>query len=207
MKNCQPLVSIFILLSLFVSANAETPRLSFYAKTGLASPVEEHIHSSLSGAFGLSYSFGNRISISVDLGSWKSLTDEKSQDLFKGKMTLTPFLISLRYSFSLDYQMSPYALIGGGYVFTHFKMDDIITIPEITISQEIMSGLCLHAGLGVSLKVSKSFGLIGEAVYLFRKTQAVTTIADMNFGSSSEEFFVRLHTLLFQVGIVYHFFD
>lgn len=197
---------ILSLLSFFVLANAETQTLSIHAKIGAASPVEEHIHSSLSGAFGLALHFDNKISVSLDLGSWKSLVDEKLHRMFKGKMTLTPLLISFRYFLTLDKRISSYTVIGGGYVFTHFKMDDVITIPEITISQKVTSGLCLHVGLGASLKITKSFGLLAEGVYFSRKSKGVTTISDMNFGSSSEEFSVRLHTILFQVGII-SFFD
>lgn len=197
---------ILSLLSLFVLANAETQTLSIHAKIGAASPVEEHIHSSLSGAFGLALHFDNKISVSLDLGSWKSPVDEKSKRMFKGNMTLTPLLISFRYFLTLDNRIYPYPIIGGGYVFTHFRMDDVITIPEITISQEVASGLCLHVGLGALVKITKSFGLLAEGVYCSRKSKGVTTISDMNFGSSSEEFSVRLHTVFFQVGII-SFFD
>jgi hypothetical protein len=196
-------ILILIVLSLYLPVNAETQTLSFYAKMGIASPFEDHIHSGLSGAFGLALHIDNKISVSIDLNSWKSSVDEKLHNVFNGKMTLTPLLISLKYSLYLDNRIYPYTIIGGGYVFTHFRMDDLITIPEITISQEVMGGLCFHAGVGALVKISKSFGLVGEGVCLFRKSEGVTTITDMNFGFSSEEFSVRLNTILFQVGIVY----
>jgi len=196
-------ILILILLGLSIPVNAETQNLSFYAKIGIASPTEDHIHSSLSEAFGLALHIDNKISISIDLNLLRSPVDEKPHNMFSGKMTLTPLLISLKYSLALDNRIYPYTIIGGGYVFTHFRMDDLITIPEITISQNVMGGLCFYTGLGALVKISKSFGLIAEGVYLFRKSKGVTTITDMNFGTSSEEFSVRLHTTLFQVGIVY----
>jgi len=196
-------ILILILLSLSIPVYAETQTLSFYSKMGIASPVEDRLHSALSGSFGFALHIDDNISVSIDINSWKNSVDEKPHNMFNGKMTLTPLLISLKYSLSLDNRIYPYTIIGGGYVFTHFRMDDLITIPEITISQEVMGGSCLHAGLGTLVKISKSFGLVGDGVYLFRKSKGITTITDMNFGSSSEEFSVPLHTILFQVGIVY----
>ncbi len=205
-KNAKLFSMILVLFFFFVPANADFPTFSLHAKIGRGSPVEGHIHSGFSGAFGLALHFDRQISVSIDIGSWRSPVDEKSDEMFEGKLTLIPILVSLKYFFSLENRVHPYVSVGGGYVFTRFRMDNIITIPEITISQEIRSGVGIHAGLGAVVKISKSFGLEAEGLYIFRNSKGVTTISDMNFGSSSEEFSVRLHTVLFQVGIIY-FFD
>ncbi|MDH4217962.1 MAG: hypothetical protein OEY18_02005 [Candidatus Aminicenantes bacterium] len=179
--------------------------LSFQAKLGFVSPSENYIHSSLTGGLGIVLPIKGNVSFSLDLGFWKSSVDEKPNKFYEGKMTLIPFLASFRYSLLPDKTINPYAYIGTGYVITRFKMENIITLPEITIDQKIKNGLCVHAGAGTDVRISESCSVTAEGFYFSRKTKGTTTISDMNVGVTSEEFSVRLNAFIFQIGVKYFF--
>lgn len=179
--------------------------MSFQAKLGFVSPSENYIHSSLAGGLGIVLPVKGNISFSLDLGFWKSSVDVKPNKFYEGKMTLIPFLASFRYSLLPDKTINPYAYIGTGYVITRFKMEDIITLPEITIDQKIKNGFCVYAGAGADIRISESLGMTAEGFYFHRKTTGTTTISDLNFGMSSENFLVRLHAFIFQIGVKYFF--
>jgi len=196
---------ILIFLSVFIHVYGEMRNLSFQAKLGFVSPSENYIHSSLTGGLGIALPIKGNVSFSLDLGFWKSSVDEKPNKFYKGKMTLIPVLGSLRYYLLPDKAINPFIFIGTGYVFAHFKMENIITIPEITISQTVENGLCLHAGAGTVIRISESLGMTAEGFYFHRKTTGTTTISDLNFGMSSKNFSVRLNAFIFQIGMKYFF--
>lgn len=200
-----PTFVIFSLLSLSSWVQGEVQSLSFQAKLGFVSPANNHIHSSLTAGLGIVLPMKDQVSVSFDLGFWTSSVDTEPHKFYEGRMTLFPVLASLRYSFLPDKTINPCVFIGTGYVFAHFKMEDIITIPEITVNQTIENGFCWLAGAGTIIRISESFGLSAEGIYLNRKTTGLTTITDLNFGENSEKFSVRLHAFIFQVGIEYFF--
>ncbi len=197
---------IVIFLAGFIHVYGGMRNLNFQAKLGFVSPSENYIHSSLAGGLGIVLPVKGNISFSLDLGFWKSSVDVKPNKFYEGKMTLIPFLASFRYSLLPDKTINPYAYIGTGYVITRFKMEDIITIPEITINQTVENGFCLHVGAGTVIRISESLGMTAEGFYFHRKTTGTTKIFDLNFGMSSENFSVRLHAFIFQIGMKY-FFD
>jgi hypothetical protein len=82
-------------------------------------------------------------------------------------------------------------------------MENIITIPEITIEQRIKNRLCLQVGIGIDIPLSHSFVLFTEAAYFHNKSTGITKISDLNFGTSIEEFPVKLHSWIFYIGIKY----
>jgi len=196
---------ILFFLSLFTRVYGEMPNLSFQAKLGFMSPAKDYIHSSLTAGLGIIFPVKDNASISLDLGFWKSSVDTEPHKFYEGKMTLMPVLASLRYSLLHDKTINPYVFIGTGYVLAYFKMEDIITIPEITINQTIENGFCLQAGAGTVIRISESLGMTAEGFYFHRKTAGTTTISDLNFGMSSENFSVRLHAFIFQIGMKYFF--
>lgn len=198
-------IVIFFLLSLHSWVHGEMHSLSFQAKLGVVSPAHNSIHSSLTAGLGIALPVKESISVSLDLGFWKSSVDTEPHKFYEGKMTLLPVLASFRYSFLPDKKINPYVFIGPGYVFAHFKMKDIITIPEVTIDQTIENGFCVHAGVGTIIRISESLGVNAGGFYFNRKSMGTTTISDLNLGKILEKFSVRLHALIFQVGIEYFF--
>lgn len=198
-----PIILGFLLLGIQSIGLAQ--KLSFHASAGIASPKEKNINSGFETGFGFTLELNRRVSLLFDFGYWKSETIEESGKLMNGKLVVTPFLVSLRYSLLEGEAVAPYVFIGAGFVFSSFEIGEYITIPEITINQKIENGICLHAGAGGSFNVSSNFALFAEMVYLFRETTGETIITDMNFGVSTEEFSLSLSSFLLRFGIRYFF--
>jgi len=177
--------------------------LSIEVRTGAGIPVENYFDSRIVSGFGLTIPLKKRLSFSLDLGYWKSGVEEVPAKFYDGHLKAFPLLASLQFSLLNQNKVRPYAFFSAGYMFCTFEMENIITIPEITIEQKVKSGPCLGAGLGVDVAVSRSFGMLAEATYFYRKAQGITTITDLNFGTSTREFPVNLHAWTFQIGIKY----
>ncbi|MFQ6038456.1 MAG: hypothetical protein ACE5LV_07560 [Candidatus Aminicenantales bacterium] len=88
---------------------------------------------------------------------------------------------------------------------SQFKIGDIITIPEVSIKQEVTNGPLFHGALGMLGRISSSVGIFVEARYVFRSSTGKTTISDMNLGVRSESFSINLDTFLARVGLRYFF--
>lgn len=204
MKGVKKLLLIVIyLLFLGVYGQVFGQKSSVHVYAGMVIPGEESIKSGFHTAFGFSYPLAERIIFSFDFTYWKSNVEEDEGKLFNGTLSVTPFTVSLQYTLIKESDITPYVFFGTGFVFTNFKMEDYISIPEVTITQEINNGLSFHFGTGVNLKVTDSLALFTEILYLYRKAKGETTISDMNFGVNSEEFSLNLSSFLFQIGIKY----
>ena len=180
-------------------------KFSIHANGGISFPKEENLNSGFESGFGFAFSVNKKISVSFDFGFWKSQVNEKPENLLDGKLSVTPFLASIQYSLFEKENFVLYVYAGAGYIFYDFKIGDIVKIPEITISQKVENGPALHAGLGGQVHVMGKLAIFAEALYLYREAKGKTTISDMNFGTSSEEFSLDMSALLFLMGIKYYF--
>lgn len=180
-------------------------RFIVHANGGVSFPKEDNVKSGLESGFGFSFTLDRRMLLSFDFGYWKSDVEEEPGKLHKGKLSVTPFLVSLQVSLFEKKAFNPYIFAGAGYVFYDFKIKDIITIPEVTITQKIENGLSLHAGLGALVQILDRLDLFGEALYLYRKGDGQTTISDMNKGTTYEDFSLDMSAFLFRLGIKYRF--
>jgi opacity protein-like surface antigen len=196
-------VLIVSLMLLCQCLHAQRQSLSFHAHMGMASPAKKNIHSSLASGFGIAYPFTDTLAVVLDFEFWRSSVDVDPDDFYNGEISMTPFLVSMQNSLTSGGRIHPYVLIGTGYVFSSFKIGDVITIPEVTISQKVKSGMCFQAGAGTMFKITKSVALTVEGFFLFRKATGTTTINDLNFGLSTSDFSVDLSTLMLHIGIKY----
>jgi hypothetical protein len=171
--------------------------------TGVGVPTEDYFDAHIVSGFGLTIPLKKRLSLSLDLGFWKSGVEEVPTKFFDGHLKAFPLLASLQFSLSRQKSINPHVFLGGGYIFCSFTMQDIITIPEITIDQNIKNGPFFQVGLGIDVAISQAFGVFTEVIYFHRKTTGITTITDLNFGTSTKEFPVNLKAWIFQIGIKY----
>lgn len=185
--------------------NAAEERLSFHAGVGMAFPAEKTIHSALETGFGFCMRLNRSLAVSLDFSYWKSNVKEKQGKLFSGELAVSPFSLSLHCTIFPQRALTPYLSCGAGFIFTNFKLGEYFSIPEVTISQKVKNGLSAHAGGGIRLRVANRLGLFSEITYILRKTSGETTINDMNFGRSSENFSVDMSTALLKLGISYSF--
>ena len=183
-------------------ANAE--KLSLHASCGFSSPTSDSIKSGFETGFGFALAVNKKIAVSFNFGFWKSNVNEKPGQLMEGSLTVTPFLATIQYSFLGNKKFIPYLLVGAGYVFSDFKIKNLITIPEVRISQKIDNGPALQAGLGSQLLMLRRLSFFAEALYIYRKAEATTTISDLNFGLSEEKFTLNMSTFFVSLGIKYY---
>jgi len=82
-------------------------------------------------------------------------------------------------------------------------MDNLVTIPEITLSQKVENNLGGQLGAGIQIKMSKRLFFNLDASYFYGKVSATTTIQDLNFGTTTEDFSLLFSAFIFQLGIKY----
>jgi hypothetical protein len=205
MRRTNKIAVIFLfLLSLSLLANAQSQKLTLRLHAGWSSPHEQSIEATYETGFGLELALQKNITLSFDYGFWKSSTREETGGLFDGKLSVTPFLITVTYSFYMDRSFSPYIRFGGGVIFASFEIGDIITIPEVTITQKVNNGIGAYAGLGGIFNLTDYISIFGEGGYLYRKATATTIINDLNLGVSEDSFSLNLSSVLFVLGLKFY---
>jgi hypothetical protein len=177
--------------------------LSVEIQAGAGIPTEDYLNTYVASGFGLTIHLKKKLSLSFDLGYWRSTAEEVPDKFHDGHLKAFPLLASLQFFLSRQNRGNPYLFLGGGYIFCSFEMENIITIPEITIDQSVKNGPCLEGGLGIDVPLSRTLGVFAEAFYFYRKTSGITTITDLNFGKSTREFPLNLQAWIFQIGIKY----
>ena len=205
MRSKKIWLSFLCLCLLGIHSFSSAQRMSFQVSPGVAFPKEKSINSSFESEFGFSLPLGRTLFFSFDFGYWKSNVEEKEGSLMNGKLSVTPFFFSLGYKLRENTKINPYIFLGANLVFTRFEIGKYITIPEVTINQKVMNGPGLHIGGGTDFSLTDQLTLFAEGIYFFRKAKTETTITDMNFGVSTEDFSISLDSFILQIGIKYFF--
>lgn len=194
---------LLCLLFLTLSGFSQEQKFNFWAGAGYSIPQSENINSGFESGFGLAIPLSRKISFSLDFSHWKSDVNEEAGKLMAGKLSVNPFLISLHISLFQRKAFTPFIFLGGGIIFTSFRLNEFISIPEITIKQKIENGIGLYGGTGGILNLSKNFSLFSEIGYIYRKATGITTTIDLNFGKTTKEFSLNLNSLFLRLGIKY----
>ena len=140
--------------------------------------------------------------MSFNYGAWKSQARLQPDELQNGTLTVNPFFSSLYYFVRLgDRAVTPYLFIGGGYVFSSFKSENVVTIPEITFSQNVNNSPGGQVGAGIKIEVSKRMSLMGDISFFMSKTSGTTIIHDLNNGTTMDEFTLKQNAIIFQLGV------
>jgi hypothetical protein len=199
------ILSVCLALCLMeAAAFAQSQRLSVLAQAGGAFHEENNLRPGIETGFGASYPLGTRFSVSLECLYWKCASEEFRTKLYNGTLTLSPVLLSLQYNFHRNKFFFPYASVGGGYLFTRFKIGKYISIPEIRIDQRVDGGPAFYFGLGARIAFSESWSFIAEAAYLMRNASGETIISDMNLGVSKEKLWVNLHVVFLKFGLRFY---
>lgn len=191
----------FFLLTQNVIGQEETS-MRIHGSIGLSSMSGNSYGSGFWSGFGFSVLIKKDVHLSFNFGAWNSQVTATPDGLQSGTLTMSPFFISLHYFFGQkDRLIYPYLFIGGGYIFNSFRMEDVFTIPEITLSQKVDNSPGGQVGAGIQMKVSKRISLSADVSYLYNKANGTTTIQDLNFGTTAEDISLILSALIFQIGI------
>ncbi|MFC2166983.1 outer membrane protein [Acidobacteriota bacterium] len=194
------LVCFFLLIQDSLG-QAETS-LRIHGSVGLSQMSEKSFGSGFWSGFGFSIPINRDVHMSFNFGAWKSQVNSNADGLQDGSLTVNPFFASLYYFLKLGNQsIAPYVFVGGGYIFSSFRMDDVVTIPEISFSQKIENSPGGQIGAGIKIEVSKRISLTSDVSYFYSKTSGTTILQDLNFGTSTDEFSLRLNAIIFQLGI------
>jgi hypothetical protein len=198
LRNCLLYWALLFASSLFAYSE-QGIRIKVQAGAGI--PTEDYLDTHIVSGLGFSISLEKRLSLSFDLGYWKSTIEQVPAKFYDGRLKAFPLLASLQLFLLRQNTVNPYVFLGCGHIFSSFAMQDIVTIPEITIDQDIKSGPIFQGGFGIDVHISRTLGVFAEAGSFRRKTTGVTTITDLNSGTMTQEFPINLNAWIFQIGI------
>jgi len=188
-------------LSCFASPARTAPGVEAFA--GFLIPAAGPLDKGPVTGFGLTWPLAGHTRLGVHFLSAGLNSRGESHGLLPGRLTLTPFLVFLRQEVPLGGRLAVHLTAGGGVVFSGFK-EEVITIPEVTISQSLPASVALHLACRVSVSLIGGLGFFVQGGYLFCRTTGRTTIRDMNFGTSIEEFSADLSSLQAVAGLAFH---
>jgi hypothetical protein len=197
------LILAFGLLAGSVFGQSRKP--SLFAQGGGAFHEENNLRPGVETGFGFSYPLGKRFYLSLEYLYWKSESKEFRTKLYNGTLTLSPVLLSLHFDFLPNTFFFPYAFVGGGYLFSRFKIGSYVSIPEVKIAQRLDEGPAFYFGLGARIAISETWSFSSEVAYLIRSASGETIISDMNKGFSKEKIWVNINVVFLKFGLRFYF--
>jgi outer membrane protein W len=148
---------------------------------------------------------GNNFMIEIDSGNWKSQVKEKN-NLYPGELSVTPILVSGIFIYPIKDSLYPYFSIGFGYYFNHFQIsEEIITIPEIKINQDIEDSFGFQTGLGIDYIIASTLALNLDVKYCWISPKGETIITYIDDKVNQEIFNLNLNNLLYRICIKIYF--
>ena len=199
---------VVLLLGFFligISSFAQNRRFSLHIQGGGAGHEENNLKIGLASGFGISIPISSNLSMTAELDYWETRSRYSFRKLYNGHLTILPILIGLRYEFQPNAFFAPYVIVGGGYLFSKFRIGSLLTIPEVTIDQRIQSGWAGQLGVGACFALSNLWSFFSEFNYLLRTAPAQTIVRDMNLGVSTDDIWVNLHVVLLKFGFKFSF--
>jgi len=200
---------LILFLSLLFSwglLQAQVMRLGVHASLGYAWPHQDVLDKGLNSSLGIDLNLSRGWCLIFDFSYGRYQVESRPRGLQKGTIVLTPFWARVQHRFLPDRNISPYLFMGSGYVFSRFLMEELLTIPEISVSQKVENGWGFTGGAGLELKLKReNISIFTEAIYISRKNGGITTINDLNFGLREEKFKVDLSSWQIRVGFRYFY--
>jgi hypothetical protein len=196
-------LALLLLAVLWVHApsSAARPRLVVIAHGGYAFQEENNLRGKFESGFGFAYPLGRGFVLAVEFSHWTALSKESYGKLFNGTIAISPIIFAFQFEFLRNRYFFPYAMIGGAFVFSRFRIGSYISIPEVQIAQHIDDGFSPYLGLGARIALSNTVSFFSEAAYLPRTASAQTIYRDMNRGVSSLAIVANLRTVLLKFGL------
>ena len=198
-------VLIFILmLPTFLKAQKLT--FSLGLKVEYAQPVDRAYKGDFMSGLLFVFKIGENFGLEIDSGNWKSKIEEKKYDLYPGELSITPILVNTLFFLPLNKSFIPYIGGGFGYYFNHFQISkELITIPEVTISQSVKDEFGFHFGAGLDFFIAQNLVLNLDVKYCLISPEGTTTITDINEGISLQYFDIKLNNILLRAGVKIYF--
>ena len=191
-----------VLLLLGSTAFAQTPRIAFSFQGGGAGHEENNLHVGLATGFGMTVPLTSRLAATVEIDHWATESRSSFRKLYNGRLALTPFMLGLRYEFAGNGYFVPYAVAGGGYIGTRFRIGSVVTLPSVTIEQTVRSGWAGYLGFGASWRLSALWEFFSEINYIIRTAPARTVVRDLDFGViTTDEIWVNLRVVYWKFGV------
>ncbi len=189
-----------VLLLCGSAAFAQSPRVTFSLQGGGAGHEENNLHVGLASGFGISVPLTRRLSATAEIDHWSTESRTSFGKLWHGRLAVTPVLLGLRYEFGGNGYFVPFVAAGAGYVGTRFRIGPIITIPEITVEQNVRSGVAGFVGFGASWRLTALWEFFSEMDYLIRTAPGRTVVRDLNHGVSTADIWVNLRVVYLKFG-------
>jgi hypothetical protein len=196
-------LALFLLtLAASTAAGQRTAGLTAFA--GAVFPAQSTLEAGAATGFGLLLPLASRTRLGVHFVDAQLKSIGSQDGLLEGRLTITPFLLFVQQDLVVSQRFKIFLAAGGGLLFAQFR-GDFITIPEVTITQAVPTRLAVHLAAGISFSITERLAIFGQAGFLFCRATGRTTIRDMNFGQSQEEFSVNLSSQQSFLGLVYYF--
>jgi opacity protein-like surface antigen len=186
-------------------AFAQTPRLAFSFQGGGAGHEENNLNVGLAAGFALAVPLTQRLSLVAEIDHWRTGSRTSYRKLYAGRLSLTPFLVGLRYDFPGNGYFSPYVLAGAGYVESEFRIGSSTVVPDVTTRQDVRSGATAFIGFGALWKLSGYWDFFTEMNYLIRTAPARTITTDAAQNVAVDRIWINLHVVYWKFGLRFLF--
>lgn len=196
--NVLPLLLAALVLA---AAPGAQRRFGVQLQGGYAFPEENKHQGGAETSFGAVIPIGGRMSLALEFMRWTVRSLGSPGKLYAGTIELSPVAATVRFEFLRNQFFFPYAFAGAALVFARFEMGPYISIPEVTIDQEIENGPAPYLGIGARLALTRNLSFTSEAAYLARTARARTIFRDMNFGTTAQELTANLRTVFLKFGL------
>lgn len=196
------LIGVFLAASANVAAERRTASVEAFA--GGMFPLRDALGRAATTGFGVTWPLARNTRVGVHFLHASLSSEGESDGLLPGRLTLTPFLVFIRQDIPLGGRWTVHLSGGGGFVFASLR-EEVITIPEVTISQHLPNSPALTLAGRISFSPTESLSLFIQGGAVHNRTTGTTTVRDMNFGASGSDFKANLGSTLALGGLALHF--
>ena len=201
-------ILLICLVLIFTVSYLKAQKISFALglKVQYADPINKLYNGDFMSGLLFNLKIGDNFVIEVDSGNWKSEVKQKTNGLYPGELSITPILVSGLFLFPLGKSFHLYLGIGFGYYFNHFQIsEEIVTIPEIEITQDVDDKFGFQGEIGFDYFLATNFALNLDMKYCWVSPQGKTIIKYTD-GRITEEFFsLNLNNILYRICIKIYF--
>jgi opacity protein-like surface antigen len=193
------------LILMGITSFAQVRRVGFSLQAGGAGHEENNLNVGLATGCALTAPLTSHVSLIAEVDYWRTGSRTSFRKLYTGRLFLTPFLLGLRYDFGGNGYFAPYAVAGAGYIQSKFRIDSILSPPDMTIKQDVRSGIAAFLGFGALWKLSAYWDFFTEINYLIRTAPAETIVREEGQNVSTDDIWVNLHVVYWKFGVRFLF--
>jgi hypothetical protein len=165
---------------------------------------EDYIQDGYGSNIGFAIPFRQRATLVFDWKYSQFTVDKTEGGFLNGKLHVTPLLVGFQYKLLLQGSVIPYFVGGLGWFFNSYSLDARTSEDEVNIvSQDPKNGLGLYGGIGVNLKLARTFVVYAEGIYLYNRTDVETRYLEPL--TPPTQFEVNMSTLSAIVGIRFYY--